>query len=40
MAKLIWSPRSLNDLEVIFNYIKPDSIDNASNFIKQIIEMT
>ncbi|MCF6094751.1 type II toxin-antitoxin system RelE/ParE family toxin [Microaerobacter geothermalis] len=40
MAKLNWSPRSLNDLEIIFDYIKSDSVDNASNFIKQIIEVT
>ena len=40
MAKLIWSPKSLNDLEIIFDYIKPDSIDNARHFIKQLIDAT
>ncbi|MFD0698021.1 type II toxin-antitoxin system RelE/ParE family toxin [Paenibacillus sp. GCM10027628] len=40
MAKLTWSPRSLNDLEIIFEYIKPDSEENARNFIKQLITST
>jgi toxin ParE1/3/4 len=40
MVKLIWSPRSLKDLEIIFDYIKPDSLENARNFIEQLIEVT
>jgi|SRR5690625_4122449 len=39
MAKLIWSPRSLKDLEIIFEYIKPDSIYNARNFINQLTKI-
>jgi plasmid stabilization system protein ParE len=40
MVKLIWSPRSLNDLEIIFDYIRPDSIENARGFINKIVETT
>lgn len=40
MAKLSWSPRSLSDLELIYKYIKLDSEENASNFIKQLITST
>ena len=40
MAKLTWSPRSLSDLEIIYEYIKHDSEENASNFIKQLITST
>ncbi|MBD8497251.1 type II toxin-antitoxin system RelE/ParE family toxin [Paenibacillus arenosi] len=40
MAKLTWSPRSLSDLELIYEYIKLDSEENASYFIKQLITST
>ena len=38
MAKLIWSPRSLTDLEIIYEFIQRDSQENARNFINQLIE--
>ncbi|MCY9667494.1 type II toxin-antitoxin system RelE/ParE family toxin [Paenibacillus alginolyticus] len=38
MAQLIWSPRSLADLEIIYEYIQQDSIDNARKFINELIE--
>lgn len=37
MVKLIWSPRALKDLEIIYEYINPDSIDNARYFIQQLL---
>ncbi|MNH83715.1 Plasmid stabilization system protein [compost metagenome] len=40
MAKLTWSPRSLNDLEIIHEYIKQDSEENAGDFIRQLITAT
>jgi toxin ParE1/3/4 len=40
MVKLIWSPRSLKDLEVIYEYIKTDSMDNARDFVNQLINTT
>jgi toxin ParE1/3/4 len=39
MAKLIWSPRSLTDLEIIHEYIQQDSDENARDFINQLIEV-
>ncbi|MDU2242708.1 MAG: type II toxin-antitoxin system RelE/ParE family toxin [Paenibacillus sp.] len=40
MAKLTWSPRSLNDLEILHEYIKQDSEENAGDFIRQLITAT
>lgn len=40
MVKLRWSPRSLNDLEIIFDYIRPDSIENARRFINSLVDAT
>ena len=39
MAQLIWSPRSLKDLEIICEYIQIDSIKNARYFVHQLIEV-
>ncbi|MFC5471610.1 type II toxin-antitoxin system RelE/ParE family toxin [Cohnella suwonensis] len=38
MAELIWSPRSLKDLELIYEYIKQDSIDMARIFVNELIQ--
>lgn len=38
MAKLIWSPKSLNDLEQIYKYIANDAEEYARIFIKKIID--
>lgn len=40
MAQLIWSPRSLQDLELIFEYIQQDSPDHAHSFVRKLIEET
>ncbi|MCD9024953.1 type II toxin-antitoxin system RelE/ParE family toxin [Cohnella silvisoli] len=37
MAELIWSPRSLKDLEIIYEYIKQDSVEAASEFVNELI---
>jgi len=37
MAPLIWSPRSLADLEIIYDYIRQDSRENARNFVNELI---
>ncbi|TVX96240.1 type II toxin-antitoxin system RelE/ParE family toxin [Cohnella terricola] len=37
MDELIWSPRSLKDLELIYEYIKEDSIEAASLFVNELI---
>ncbi|HEY2495272.1 MAG TPA: type II toxin-antitoxin system RelE/ParE family toxin [Paenibacillus sp.] len=37
MDELIWSPRSLRDLEIIYEYIKQDSIEVASLFVNELI---
>lgn len=37
MVKLIWSPKSLNELKNIFEYIAVDSKDYARIFINKII---
>jgi toxin ParE1/3/4 len=39
MAKLIWSPKSLKDLELIFEFIEIDSRDYARIFINKIVEI-
>jgi toxin ParE1/3/4 len=38
MVELIWSPRSLKDLELIFEYIKQDSIEMARAFMNELIQ--
>ncbi|MCD9023462.1 type II toxin-antitoxin system RelE/ParE family toxin [Cohnella silvisoli] len=38
MVELIWSPRSLKDLELIFEYIKQDSIEMARAFVNELIQ--
>jgi toxin ParE1/3/4 len=38
MAQLIWSPRSLTDLEIIYEYIGLDSRENAHRFINDLIQ--
>ena len=38
MAKIIWSPSSLNDLSKIHEYISNDSPNQANKFINKIIE--
>ncbi len=40
MAKLIWSPKSLQDLELIFEFIATDSRDYARIFINKIVEIS
>jgi len=37
MAELVWSPRSLKDLEIIHSYISQDSEVNARSFIRHLI---
>jgi addiction module RelE/StbE family toxin len=37
MAQLVWSPRSLTDLEIIYDYIQQDTRENARKFINEII---
>ena len=37
MAKIIWSPSSLNDLKQIHEYISNDSPNQANKFINKII---
>ena len=40
MAKIIWAPSALNDIEKISEYIERDSVDQAALFVTRIIEMT
>lgn len=40
MAELVWSPRSLKDLEIIYEYIKQDSIEQPSEFVNEFIYET
>ncbi|SFS56824.1 type II toxin-antitoxin system RelE/ParE family toxin [Paenibacillus sp. 453mf] len=40
MAELVWSPRSLKDLEIIYEYIKQDSIEQAREFVNELIYET
>lgn len=40
MAKVIWSPSSLNDLKLISDYISRDSINRANLFLKRVIDIT
>ena len=37
MAELVWSPRSLKDIELIFEFIKQDSIEAARAFVNDLI---
>ena len=36
MDELIWSPRSLRDLEIIYEYIKQDSIEKTHKTRRQM----
>ncbi|WP_217596468.1 type II toxin-antitoxin system RelE/ParE family toxin [Cohnella sp. GbtcB17] len=38
MAELIWSPRSLKDLELIHEYLKEESIELAREFVNRLIQ--
>ncbi|OXS59763.1 hypothetical protein B1A99_09470 [Cohnella sp. CIP 111063] len=40
MDELVWSPRSLKDLELIYDYIKEDSIEAARTFVNELIMET
>lgn len=40
MAKLIWSPKSLLELESIFDYISADSEEYARIFVHKIVDST
>lgn len=40
MAKIIWSPSSINDLKIIYEYISNDSIKYANQFINKLIDNT
>lgn len=38
MAKIIWSPSALNDIDAIAEYISRDSVYHASLFIDRLFE--
>ncbi len=38
MAKIIWAPSALNDIDAIAEFISRDSVDHASLFADRIIE--
>ncbi len=40
MAKVIWSPSSLDDIDTIAKYISKDSVYHASLFIDRLFETT
>jgi addiction module RelE/StbE family toxin len=40
MAKVIWSPSSLDDIDAISKYISRDSIYHAALFIDRLFEAT
>lgn len=40
MAKVIWSPSSLEDIDFIAAYISRDSVYHASLFIDRLFEVT
>ena len=40
MAKIIWAPSALRDIDLIANFISRDSIDRASLFIDRLFEIT
>lgn len=40
MARVIWSPSALADLETLAEYIGRDSMDQASLFVTRVFEKT
>jgi len=40
MAKVIWAPTALNDLDAIAEYIAKDSPDRAALFVARLIDAT
>ena len=40
MAKIIWSPSSIEDLKQIYEYIAKDSPNQAGLFVEKIINLT
>jgi len=40
VAKIIWSQKSIRDIEVIAEFISQDSIERANNFVQKLIEST
>lgn len=40
MAKVIWSPSALVDIELIMEYISRDSVSRASLFMERLIAAT
>lgn len=40
MARVIWAPSALRDIESIAEYIGRDSVDQAVLFVERIIELT
>lgn len=40
MAKVIWSPTALKDIDSIAEFIARDSVDRASLFVLRLIEAT
>jgi len=40
MAKIIWSPTALEDIDSIAEFISRDSIDNATLFVTRLIDAT
>ncbi|MFC1849546.1 type II toxin-antitoxin system RelE/ParE family toxin [candidate division CSSED10-310 bacterium] len=40
MAKIIWSPTALTDVNAIAEYISRDSPEHASLFIERLLEQT
>ena len=40
MAKVIWAPAALNDLDAIAEYIARDSPDRSALFVARLIEAT
>jgi toxin ParE1/3/4 len=40
MAKVIWSPSSLDDIDTIAKYISKDSVYHAALFIDRLFEAT
>jgi plasmid stabilization system protein ParE len=40
MAKVIWSPSSLDDIDTIAKFISKDSVYHASLFIDRLFEVT
>ena len=38
MAKIVWAPSALNDIDSISEYISRDSVHHASLFVDRIFE--